>query len=102
MLQRFWQWVTCSHNRALSGPEEIERTSRGTDPIRKMAPDVEALLASYRGEGFPFENAAFEGGGIKGIGHTGAVRVGTISTIIWLRIMFKGLVHKTIAIDIML
>ena len=83
MLQWAWQWVPGSPYRALSGPEEVERTSRGTDPIRKTAPDVEALLASYRIEGFPFENVAFEGGGIKGIGHTGAVRVGTTCTIIY-------------------
>ncbi|KAK2182157.1 hypothetical protein NP493_364g01046 [Ridgeia piscesae] len=85
MLQWIWQWVPRSLYRALSGPER-ERPSHVIDPIRKTAPDVEELLASYRVEGFPFENVAFEGGGIKGIGHTGAVRVGNICTIIWLLI----------------
>ena len=44
--------------------------------------DVVDLLASYPSESFPFENIAFEGGGIKGLAHVGGLRVSSACSMV--------------------
>ena len=61
-----WGWFS-------SKPEkEEEETDLST---RQTGKDVEELLAKYPSERFPFENIAFEGGGMKGLAHAGGLRV---------------------------
>ncbi|KAI0231771.1 hypothetical protein LSAT2_017873 [Lamellibrachia satsuma] len=75
LAQWLWLWIPRAPYRSICGLAG-ESTLHSVRPTRQRAPDVEALLASYGVDGFPFENIAFEGGGVKGIAHTGAVRVG--------------------------
>ena len=53
-----------------------EEEDLGPDPsIELMKEEIRELLASYPSEAFPFENIAFEGGGVKGLAHAGGLRV---------------------------
>ena len=78
LLQWLWTWVPRVPYRAILGYSDEHSPGNHVDPIRKRAPDVDELLASYPSEAFPFENIAFEGGGVKGIAHTGGMRVGSV------------------------
>ncbi|KAI0232222.1 hypothetical protein LSAT2_017432 [Lamellibrachia satsuma] len=73
LAQWLWQWIPRVPYRAIRGLAGEPTSPR---PCRQRGSDVEALLASYGEDRFPFENIAFEGGGVKGIAHAGAVRVG--------------------------
>ena len=61
----------CCSATAAREEEEVDLSTRHT---RK---DVEELLAKYPSKAFPFENIAFEGGGMKGLAHAGGLRVGS-------------------------
>ena len=53
-----------------------EEEDLGPDPsIELMKEEIRELLETYPSEAFPFENIAFEGGGVKGLAHAGGLRV---------------------------
>ena len=59
-----------------SPEKEEEEEDLGPDPsIELMKKKIRELLAVYPSEAFPFENIAFEGGGVKGLAHAGGLRV---------------------------
>ena len=62
-----WGWFSTTAVK----DEEVDPSTRETGK------DVEELLAKYPSDTFPFENIAFEGGGMKGLAHAGGLRVGS-------------------------
>ena len=65
-----WGWFSATAEKE----EDVDPSTRETGK------DVEELLAKYPSEKFPFENIAFEGGGMKGLAHAGGLRVGSTRT----------------------
>ena len=55
--------------------ENEEQVAPAEPPTRLRDKDVDELLGKHTSERFPFENIAFEGGGMKGLAHAGGLRV---------------------------
>ena len=66
LFNSIWGWFSTTAVK----DEEVDPSTRETGE------DVEELLAKYPSKKFPFENIAFEGGGMKGLAHAGGLRVG--------------------------